>query len=55
MFEAADGLGDAPASIAASRWFPFDEMYGAEKSRQQTVEAYLKEAAKQPGKVDLAT
>ena len=28
---------------------PFDEMYGAEKS-QQTVEAYLKEAAKQPGK-----
>lgn len=28
---------------------PFDEMYGAEKS-QQTVEAYLKEAASQPGK-----
>ena len=28
---------------------PFDEMYGAEKS-QQTVQAYLKEAAKQPGK-----
>ena len=28
---------------------PFDEMYGAEKS-QQTVQAYLKEAASQPGK-----
>ncbi len=28
---------------------PFDEMYGAEKS-QQTVEAFLKEAASQPGK-----
>ncbi|KZR84876.1 DNA-directed RNA polymerase/ beta subunit [Synechococcus sp. BIOS-E4-1] len=28
---------------------PFDEMYGAEKS-QQTVEAFLKTAAKQPGK-----
>ncbi|CAI8171128.1 MAG: DNA-directed RNA polymerase subunit beta [Prochlorococcus sp.] len=28
---------------------PFDEMYGPEKS-QQTVQAYLKEAAKQPGK-----
>jgi len=28
---------------------PFDEMYGAEKS-QQTVQAYLKEAAGQPGK-----
>ena len=28
---------------------PFDEMYGAEKS-QQTVQAYLKEAASKPGK-----
>ena len=28
---------------------PFDEMYGAEKS-QQTVETFLKTAAKQPGK-----
>ena len=28
---------------------PFDEMYGPEKS-QQTVQAYLKEAASQPGK-----
>ena len=28
---------------------PFDEMYGAEKSKQ-TVQAYLEEAAKQPGK-----
>ncbi|MCB4394189.1 DNA-directed RNA polymerase subunit beta [Synechococcus sp. HB1133] len=31
------------------RIVPFDEMYGAEKS-QQTVETFLKEAAKQPGK-----
>jgi DNA-directed RNA polymerase subunit beta len=28
---------------------PFDEMYGAEKSKQ-TVQAYLEEAARQPGK-----
>ena len=28
---------------------PFDEMHGAEKSRE-TVEGYLKEAAKQPGR-----
>jgi len=31
------------------RIVPFDEMHGAEKS-QQTVETFLKEAAKQPGK-----
>ena len=28
---------------------PFDEMYGAEKSHQ-TVQAFLEEASKQPGK-----
>ena len=36
------------------RIVPFDEMHGAEKS-QQTVETFLKEAAKQPGRVGCTT